>query len=86
MRHASALIDGTRKILSISEVTGVEEDFVGLEDIFVFDREGVDARGKAIGQFRATGYKPLCLERLKSYGQNVNPDIFSESVRVGDPV
>ena len=80
------LIDGSRKILSISEVTGVEEDFVGLEDIFVFDREGVDARGKAIGQFRATGYKPLCLERLKSYGQNVNPDIFSESVRVGDPV
>ncbi len=80
------LIDGSRKILSISEVTGVDEDFVGIEDIFVFDREGVDARGKAVGQFRATGYRPHCLDRLKSYGQNVNPEIFSELVRVGDPV
>ena len=80
------LIDGSRKILSISEVTGVDEDFVGIEDIFVFDREGVDARGKAVGQFRATGYMPHCLDRLKSYGQNVNPEIFSEILRVGDPV
>ncbi len=80
------LIDGSRKILSISEVTGVEDDFVGLRDVFVFDREGIDAKGKAIGQFRATGYKPICLERLKSYGQNVNESIFSETLRVGDAV
>jgi pilus assembly protein CpaF len=80
------LIDGSRKILSISEVTGVEEDFVDIRDIFVFDREGIDARGKAIGVFRATGYKPLCLDRLRAYGQHIDENIFSESVRVGDTV
>jgi pilus assembly protein CpaF len=80
------LIDGSRKILSISEVTGVEEDFVDIRDIFVFDREGIDARGKAVGVFRATGYRPLCLDRLKAYGQHIDDSIFSESVRVGEAV
>jgi len=79
------LIDGTRKILSISEVTGVEEDFVDLKDIFVFDREGVDSRGRAVGTFRATGYRPICLDRLKAYGQHVDDKIFSETLRVGEP-
>ena len=78
------LIDGSRKILSISEVTGVQEDFVELKDVFVFDREGVNAQGKAIGQFRATGYMPICLERMRSYGQKVDEKIFTELVRVGD--
>jgi len=80
------LIDGSRKILSISEVTGVEEDFVELKDIFVFEREGVDARGKAVGTFRATGYRPLCLDRLKAYGQHVDDAIFTEVLRVGEAV
>jgi pilus assembly protein CpaF len=80
------LIDGTRKILSISEVTGVEEDFVELKDIFVFDREGVDSRGKAIGVFRATGYRPICLDRLKAYGQHLDDAIFTEVLRVGGAV
>lgn len=80
------LIDGSRKILSISEVTGVDEDFVNLEDIFVFDREGVDARGKAIGKFRATGYRPECLDRLRAYGQHLDDAIFTEVQHVGDPV
>jgi pilus assembly protein CpaF len=78
------LVDGSRKILSISEVAGVNEDFVDIEDIFVFDREGVDRGGRAIGQFRATGYRPQCLDRLKSYGQRVNDEIFSEVLRVGE--
>ncbi len=78
------LIDGSRKILSISEVTGVEEDFVELKDIFVFEREGIDARGKAIGQFKATGYRPLCLDRMRAYGQHLDDKIFEETLRVGE--
>jgi pilus assembly protein CpaF len=78
------LIDGSRKILSISEVTGVEEDFVELKDIFVFEREGVDARGKAVGQFKATGYRPLCLDRMRAYGQHLDDKIFEETLRVGE--
>lgn len=78
------LIDGSRKILSISEVTGVEEDFVELKDIFVFEREGIDARGKAIGQFKATGYRPLCLDRMRAYGQHLDDSIFEETLRIGE--
>ena len=78
------LIDGSRKILSITEVTGVQEDFVELRDIFVFDREGLNAQGKAVGQFRGTGYIPISLDRMKSYGQHVDENIFNELVRIGD--
>ena len=78
------LIDGSRKILSISEVTGVEEDFVELKDIFVFEREGIDARGKAVGQFKATGYRPICLDRMRAYGQHLDDKIFEETLRVGE--
>lgn len=77
------LLDGSRRVLSISEVTGVDDDFVSLEDIFVFEREGMNAAGKAIGRFRATGYKPECLQRLRAYGQHVDEKIFTEVVPVG---
>lgn len=82
--QAGRLVDGARKVLSISEVVGVDEEFVSIEDIFVFEREGVNERGRAIGQFRATGYKPLCLDRLKAYGQAVDEAIFSERLKVGE--
>lgn len=78
------LVDGSRKILSISEVTGVSEDYVEIKDIFLFEREGLNERGRAVGQFRATGYVPLVLDRLRAYGQHVDDKIFSEVVRVGD--
>lgn len=77
------LLDGSRRLLSISEVTGVDDDFVSLEDIFVFEREGINAQGRAVGRFRATGYKPECLQRLRAYGQPVDEAIFSEVVPVG---
>lgn len=82
--QAGRLVDGARKVLSISEVVGVDEEFVSIEDIFVFEREGVNERGRAIGQFRATGYKPICLDRLKAYGQAVDEAIFSERLKVGE--
>jgi pilus assembly protein CpaF len=82
--QAGRLVDGARKVLSISEVVGVDEDFVAIEDIFTFEREGLSERGRAIGAFRATGYRPLCLERLRAYGQGVDDAIFTERVRVGE--
>lgn len=82
--QAGRLVDGSRKVLSISEVVGVDEEFVSIEDIFLFEREGVNDRGRAIGHFRATGYQPLCLDRLKAYGQPVDPAIFSERLAVGE--
>lgn len=82
--QVSRLNDGTRKILSISEVADVEDEHVNMEDIFVFERTGMSARGKAVGKFRSTGYRPRCMERLKAYGVHLSQAIFSEEMEVKD--
>ena len=80
--QVSRLQDGTRKILSISEVVGVADDRVELQEIFTFERVGVTDEGKVQGRFRATGLQPKILERLRVSGIQVPPAIFEESVDV----
>ncbi len=82
--QVSRLNDGSRKILSISEVTDVEDEHVNMEDIFAFERTGMSARGKAVGTFRATGYRPRCMDRLKAYGVHLSPSIFHEEMALKD--
>src|SRR5207237_5592506 len=62
------LSDGTRKVISISEVTGLEVDMIAMQDIFVFDRHGLDETGKVRGAFRATGIRPKFADRLAPAG------------------
>lgn len=76
--HTARLTDGTRKVLSISEVMGVENDAVMMQDIFEFERIGVSRSGRVMGRFHATGVRPLCLDRLKAYGIHLSPSIFQE--------
>ena len=76
--QVARLTDGTRKILSISEVIGVDDDQVVMEHVYVFDRSGVGKTGKALGTFRATGHIPQLLGRLKAYGVQLPRSIFSE--------
>ena len=78
MTAVARLIDGSRKILSISEVIGVDDDQVVMEHVYVFDRSGVGKTGKALGTFRATGHIPQILGRLKAYGVQLPRSIFSE--------
>ena len=80
--QVSRLQDGTRKILSVSEVLGVKEEKVDLQEIFTFERIGVTDAGKVQGRFRATGIVPKLLERLRISGVNVPPAIFEEVVPV----
>jgi len=80
--QVSRLQDGSRKITSISEVIGVEEDRVGTRDIFIFDRTGVSDSGKVQGKFRWTGYTPKIMERIRIMGLSVPPGIFDEVVEV----
>ncbi len=80
--QVSRLQDGTRKVLSVSEVLGVEEDKVHLQEIFMFERIGVTDSGKVQGRFRATGIMPKILERLRISGVTVPPHIFEEVVPV----
>jgi pilus assembly protein CpaF len=70
------LSDGSRKVTSISEITGMEGDVITMQEIFVFEKVGVTQDGKVIGRFRATGVRPKCCERLKASGIHLPGDMF----------
>jgi len=70
------LSDGSRKITSISEITGMEGDIITMQEIFLFEKLGVTQDGKVIGRFRATGVRPKCCERLKASGIHLPGDMF----------
>jgi pilus assembly protein CpaF len=74
--QASRLSDGTRKIMSISEVVGMEGDVVTMQDIFVFERVGIGEKGKVLGRFRPTGIRPKFAERLKYAGIHLPASMF----------
>ncbi|MBJ3763651.1 CpaF family protein [Maribius pontilimi] len=73
------LRDGTRRVTSISEITGMEQDVVQLQEIMRFKRLGVDENGTILGEFRATGIRPGFLEDLKSMGLKVPLEHFDPS-------
>ena len=75
--QGARLSDGSRRITSISEITGMEGDIITMQEIFQFERRGVDKDGKVIGQFKATGVRPRFAERLKQYGMQL-PRVFFE--------
>jgi pilus assembly protein CpaF len=68
--------DGTRKVTSISEITGMEGDVITMQEIFTFEKLGITTEGKVIGRFRATGVRPKVCERLKASGVHLPPDMF----------
>ena len=70
------LADGTRKVTSISEITGMEGDVITMQEIFVFEKAGLNKDGKVVGRFRATGVRPKCAERLKSAGILLPTEMF----------
>jgi pilus assembly protein CpaF len=80
--QVSRLQDGTRKILSVSEVLGVRDDRVELQEIFAFERMGVTDAGKVQGRFHATGVTPRVLDRLRVHGIEMPERIFEETLSV----
>src|SRR5882672_5689060 len=70
------LSDGSRKVTSISEITGMEGEVITMQEIFVFDKVGITQDGKVVGRFRATGVRPKCCERLKASGIHLPADMF----------
>jgi len=70
------LSDGSRKITSISEITGMEGDVITMQEIFLFEKMGITQDGKVVGRFRATGVRPKCCERLKASGIHLPADMF----------
>ena len=76
------LADGSRKVITIAEITGVEDEVIAMQDIFVFERQGVDERGKVRGAFRAMGVRPKFAERLATAGCRLRPALFESRMEV----
>jgi pilus assembly protein CpaF len=74
--------DGTRRVTHLSEITGMEEDIVSMQDVFVFEKKGISADGRVVGAFTATGIRPKFAERLKASGINVPAAWFDHSLSV----
>ena len=74
--QASRLTDGTRKVVSLQEITGMEGEIISMQEIFRFEQSGVDAEGKVQGRFSATGVRPRFADRLKMFGVPVPDDAF----------
>jgi pilus assembly protein CpaF len=79
----SRMPDGTRKVTAVSELTGMEQDVITMQDIFVFDRTGLNPDGKVKGRFRATGIRPKCAERLATMGLHLPIELFEHVQTVG---
>jgi len=82
--QCSRLSDGSRRVTSITEVTGIETDIVTLQDIFVFEKRGLTASGTVLGRFCATGILPKLNEKLLAAGIRLPIDMLDEVVEIGD--
>jgi len=80
--QVSRMSDGSRKVVSISEITGMEENIVSMQDIFTFSRKGVGPDGKVIGSFTPSRIRPKFLERLKISGIFLSPELFEQTMEV----
>ena len=68
--------DGTRKIVKLSEITGMESNTIVMQDVMVFEQKGIDKEGNVVGQFRATGVRPQFAQRFKVFGYELPTGIF----------
>ncbi|MDQ2922583.1 MAG: CpaF family protein [Acidobacteriota bacterium] len=77
--QVARLSDGTRRLTAISEITGMEGETITMQEIFQYERTGVDTNGQVIGRFRPTGIRPRFAERLKASGLQL-PRVFFEEI------
>jgi pilus assembly protein CpaF len=71
------LRDGSRKLVSISEITGMEGELITMQEIFMFEQTGIASDGRVTGQFRATGIRPQFVERLRANGVTLPDGLFN---------
>jgi pilus assembly protein CpaF len=76
------LSDGRRRVTAISEITGMEQGVITMQDIFVFERTGLTPEGRVEGHFRATGIRPKCAQQLAQCGFNMAPELFEHRLVV----
>jgi pilus assembly protein CpaF len=74
--------DGTRRVINIAEITGMESDTISMQDIFTFVRRGVGPSGKVVGTFRPSGIRPKFMEKLRVAGILLPAEIFEKTTEV----
>jgi pilus assembly protein CpaF len=77
--------DGARRVTSIAEITGMEQDVITMQEVYVFEKTGVNEGGKVMGHFRATGIRPKCAEKLITAGFKLSTDMFEHVHAVNMP-
>ncbi len=80
--QVARLSDGSRRVITISEVSGMEGDIISLQDIFVFERRGMDENGRVRGAFTPSGIRPMFAERLAAAGYRLRPGLFETRMEV----
>src|SRR5438128_1459117 len=79
--QVARMSDGTRRVTHLTEITGMEEDTVSMQDVFLFEKQGI-SQGRVVGNFTATGIRPKFADRLKASGINVPASLFEHSLNV----
>jgi pilus assembly protein CpaF len=77
--------DGTRRVVAMTEVLGMEGDLITMQDIFVFEKTGLTDKGRVTGRFRATGIRPKFYEKLRVTGSTFPASVFQTVVEIGTP-
>jgi pilus assembly protein CpaF len=83
--QVTRLTDGSRRVTSISEITGMEQDVIAMQEIFLFQQSGINEKGQVIGRFRATGVRPKCADRIAASGRPLPMDMFSHVHPINEP-
>jgi pilus assembly protein CpaF len=74
--QVNRMSDGTRKVTSIAEITGMEQDVITMQEIFTFTKSGLTDTGAVMGAFKATGVRPKCSDQLKTAGHALPMEMF----------
>jgi pilus assembly protein CpaF len=80
--QAARLSDGSRRVTSITEITGMEGSIVSLQEIFAFEKQGLDPDRRVKGRFLATGVRPKFSEKLQAQGIHLPLELFSEEMQI----
>ncbi|MBN2373058.1 CpaF family protein [bacterium] len=80
--HSARLVDGSRKVISLQEITGMEGDVITMQEIFAFEQTGLDDRGKVKGRYKMGGIMPRFIEKFVAHGVEVPCNIFDKVLDV----
>ncbi len=76
------LSDGTRRVTAISEITGMEQGVITMQDIYILDRGGLTPEGRVTGVFRATGIRPKVSQQFAVAGYTMKPEMFEHQMAI----